>query len=85
MKLCSEKTNQAFQHNNFILSVKHGGSSIMMCACFAAFGLGWPAIRDRVVKSELNKLILQENLKASICELMLKKKVAKHRSCSTTG
>ena len=42
----NEKT--AFQQKNLILSVKHGGGSIMAWACFAASGSGWLAITQCV-------------------------------------
>lgn len=69
------KANTAFQHKNVILSVKHGGGSIMIWAYrpkFAASGPGL-AISDGNMNSEFYQQILQENVRVSVLELKLKK------------
>ncbi len=64
--LCSEKRHTAFQLKNLIPSVKHGGASIMACACFAASWPGQPAIIDGTMNSELYQQILKENVRTSV-------------------
>ena len=47
------RANTAFQHKNHVPSVKHGGDSIMVWACFAAPEPGRLAIIDRTEFSVL--------------------------------
>ena len=68
------KENTAFQHKNLIPSVKHGGGSIMVWACFAASGPGRLAIIDGTMNSELYQRILKENVRTSVHELNLKRR-----------
>lgn len=67
------KENTAFQHKNLILSVKHGGASIMVWACFAASGPGQLAIIDGTINSELYQQILKDNIRTSVRTLALKR------------
>ncbi len=61
------KKNTAFQHKKPIPSVKHGGGSNMVWACFAASGPGRLAIIDGTKNSELyQQLILKENIRTSV-------------------
>lgn len=69
-----QRANTAFQHKNLIPSVKNGGGSIMVWACFAPSGPGRLAIIDGTMSSELYQHILQENVKVSISELKLNRK-----------
>ncbi len=68
----------AFQLNNLLPSVKHGGvgGNMMVWACFAASGPGWLAIIDGTMNSESYQQILKENVWASVWELSLKRKWA---------
>ena len=69
-----QQANTAFQHKNLFTSVKHGGGSIMVWACFAASEPERLAIIDGAMISELYQKILQENVKVSVCELKLNRK-----------
>ncbi len=60
------KEHTAFQLKNLIPSVKHGGGSIMVWACFAASWPGQPAIIDGTMNSELYQQILKENVRTSV-------------------
>ncbi len=60
------KEHTAFQLKNLIPSVKHGGGSIMVWACFAASWPGQPAITDGTMNSELYQQILKENVRTSV-------------------
>ncbi|KAF7645836.1 hypothetical protein LDENG_00197530 [Lucifuga dentata] len=57
------KTNTAFQKKNIILTVKHGGGSVMVWGCFAASGPGRLAIIDGTMNSALYQKILKENVR----------------------
>uniref|UniRef100_A0A803J4T6 Uncharacterized protein n=1 Tax=Xenopus tropicalis TaxID=8364 RepID=A0A803J4T6_XENTR len=57
------KKNTPFQHKNLILSVKHGGGSVLVWAFFVASGPGRLAINDGTMNSELYQRILKENVK----------------------
>ncbi|MBN3326397.1 LNP protein, partial [Atractosteus spatula] len=67
------KKNAALQHQNLILTVKHGGGSIMVWGCFAASGPGWLAIIEGPMHSKLYQDILQQNVRESVCDLKLKR------------
>ncbi len=47
------KSNTAFHKKNIILTVKHGGGSVMVWGCFAASGPGRLAIIDGTMNSAL--------------------------------
>ncbi len=66
------KTNTTFNKKNIILTVKHGGGSVMVWGCFAASGPGWLAIIDGTMNSALYQKILKENVRPSVCDLKLK-------------
>uniref|UniRef100_A0A8C4TBF5 Transposase n=1 Tax=Erpetoichthys calabaricus TaxID=27687 RepID=A0A8C4TBF5_ERPCA len=68
------KENTVFQHKNLMPSVKHGGGSVMVWACFAASGPGQLAFIDGTMNSELYQRILKENVRTSVQELNLKRR-----------
>ena len=65
------KPTTAFQHKNLILTMKHGGGSIMVWDCFAASGSRRLAIIDGTMNSGLYQQLLQENVGVPIHELKL--------------
>ncbi|KAF7640539.1 hypothetical protein LDENG_00040270, partial [Lucifuga dentata] len=64
------KTNTAFQKKNIILTVKHGGGSVMVWGCFASSG---PGRIDGTMNSALYQKILKENVRPSVRDLKLKR------------
>ncbi|MBN3293577.1 TCB1 transposase, partial [Polypterus senegalus] len=85
------KETTAFQHKNLIPFVKHGGVSIMVWACFAASGASsYLIFIDGTMHSELYQRILKENVRKSVHELNLERRLVmqqdnnpKHTSRST--
>ena len=80
----------AHHHQNLIPTVKFGGGSIMVWACFAGSGPGQMEIINGKMDSQVYQNILQKNLKQSVKKLRLKRgwilqqdNDPKHRSRST--
>jgi len=85
------KPNTAFQQKNLLLTVKHGGGSIMVWGNFALSGPGQHAVIDGTMNSGLYQKIIQENVMEYVSELRLYRKWVmqqdnnpKHTSKSTT-
>jgi len=51
------KKNSEFQHKNLIITVKHGGGSIMVSFCSTAAGLGQFAIIKGTINVEFSTKI----------------------------
>ena len=67
------KKGTAHQHQNLITTVKHGGGGIMVCGCFAASLPGHLAIIEGTMNSKVYQDILQENIRAAVHDLKLKR------------
>ena len=61
----------AFQEQNIIPTVKHGGGSIMVWGCFAASGPGQLANVEGIMNSKKYQEILQDNVRPSVTSLKL--------------
>uniref|UniRef100_A0AAR2LPK0 Uncharacterized protein n=1 Tax=Pygocentrus nattereri TaxID=42514 RepID=A0AAR2LPK0_PYGNA len=61
------KENTALLHKNLIPSVKHGGGSIMVWACFAASGPGRLVRIEGKMNAAMYRDILDKNLLQSLC------------------
>lgn len=60
------KTKTAFHKENIILTLKHGGGSVMLWGCFAGSGPGRLAIIDKTKNSVLYQKILKEDFWSSV-------------------
>ena len=56
------RRNGAYKENNTLLTVKHGGGSIMLWGCFAASGTGGLDRITGIIKSENYQEILEQNV-----------------------
>lgn len=65
----SEVKLKAFQKRNIIITVEHGGSSVMVWGFCAASGPGWLTVIDGTVNSAL---CLKENVRLLVCAMKLK-------------
>jgi hypothetical protein len=69
------KKGEACKSKNTILTVKHGGCSIMLWGCFAAGGIGALHKRIDVIMRRGNYVdILKQHLKTSVRKLKLGRK-----------
>lgn len=66
------KKNTAFEKKNIVPTVKHGGGSVMIRACFAASGPGQLAMIDGTMNSARYQDILAKNVQPSVRHLKLK-------------
>lgn len=67
------KKNTAFDKKNIVPTVKHGGGSVMIWACFAASGPGRLAMIDGTMNSARYQGILGKNVRPSVRDLKLKR------------
>ncbi|KAF7651836.1 hypothetical protein LDENG_00104850, partial [Lucifuga dentata] len=65
------KANTAFLKKNLVPTVKLGGGSILVWACFAAGGPGNLTVIDGLMNSSVYQSILDEHVKASARKLQL--------------
>lgn len=66
--------NEVFEEKNTILTVKHGGGSIMLWGCFAASGTGGLDRITGIMKSEDYQAILGRNVLPSVQKLGLRRR-----------
>ena len=56
------RKNEAYQENNNVPTVKHGGGSVMFWGCFAASGTGCSESVQGTMKSQNYQGILERNV-----------------------
>ncbi|KAF7649459.1 hypothetical protein LDENG_00141170, partial [Lucifuga dentata] len=71
IELWKRKASTAFLKKNLVLTVKHGGGSILVWACFAAGGPGNLTVIDSLMNSSVYQSILDEHVKVSARKLYL--------------
>ncbi|XP_063977348.1 transposable element Tcb1 transposase [Diachasmimorpha longicaudata] len=68
-KLVWRKTGKAYEKENMVPSVKHGGSGVMVWGCMAANGVGKLTFIDSIMDQRLYIQILKDNLLQSVRQL----------------